>query len=81
MLSCERLLYKSKTSLSSSFNIDEKNSGINNGILLISLLMNYYDISINDVITHQDVSGKYCPHDIFDRYSIKQFYEDLAKLT
>ena len=62
-------------------NIDEKNSGINNGILLISLLMNYYDISINDVITHQDVSGKYCPHDIFDRYSIKQFYEDLAKLT
>ena len=62
-------------------NVDEKNSGINNGILLISLLMNYYDISINDVITHQDVSGKYCPHDIFDRYSIKQFYEDLAKLT
>lgn len=62
-------------------NVDEKNSGINNGILLISLLMNYYDISINDVITHQDVSGKYCPHDIFDRYTIKQFYEDLAKLT
>ena len=62
-------------------NVDEKNSGINNGILLISLLMNYYDISINDVITHQDASGKYCPHDIFDRYTIKQFYEDLVKLT
>ena len=61
-------------------NIEEKNQGINNSILLIILLMNYYDIPIEDVITHQDASGKYCPHDIFDRYGIELFYEELKKL-
>ena len=62
-------------------NIDEKNSGINNGILLISLLMTYYDIPIKNVITHHDASGKYCPHDIFDRFGIETFYDELKKLT
>ena len=62
-------------------NIDEKNLGINNSLLLIVLLMNYYDISIDDVITHRDASGKHCPHDIFERYGLDLFYEELKKLT
>ena len=62
-------------------NIEEKNLGINNSLLLIILLMNYYDISIKNIITHQDASGKYCPHDIFDRYGVELFYEELLKLT
>ena len=40
--------------------------------------MNYYDININNVITHRDASGKYCPHDIFDRYGIELFYVEDA---
>ena len=59
----------------------EKNSSINNSLLLIVLLMNYYDITIDNVITHKDASGKYCPHDIFDRYGLSLFYEELMKLA
>jgi N-acetylmuramoyl-L-alanine amidase CwlA len=62
-------------------NIEEKNHGINNSLLLIVLLMNYYDISIENVITHYDASGKHCPHDIFDRYGLDLFYEELKNLT
>ena len=43
--------------------------------------MNYYDITIDNVITHKDASGKYCPHDIFDRYGLSLFYEELMKLA
>ena len=57
-----------------------KNNGIKNATILISLLMNYYDIKISDVITHKDASGKHCPHDIFNRYGIENFYTDIIKL-
>ena len=60
--------------------INKKNSSIDNAAILISLLMNYYDININNVITHRDASGKYCPHDIFDRYGIELFYEKITEL-
>ena len=61
-------------------NIKEKDEGIKNATILICLLMNYYDIKITDVITHHDASGKYCPHDIFDRFGIELFYEEIKKL-
>ena len=60
--------------------ITEKDNGIKNATLLIVLLMNHYDIDIEDVITHYDSSGKYCPHDIFDRYGLEIFYDDIKKL-
>jgi hypothetical protein len=62
-------------------NIEEKNNGIKNATLLIVLLMNYYDIDIENVITHYDSSGKYCPHDIFDRYGLENFYNDIKELV
>ena len=62
-------------------NIEEKDNGIKNATLLIVLLMNYYDIDIENVITHYDSSGKYCPHDIFDRYGLENFYNDIKKLV
>ena len=65
---------------SMSTNIEEKNQGIINTTLLIALLMNYYDIELSDVITHYDASGKHCPHDVFDRYGLTTFYEEIKKL-
>lgn len=61
-------------------NIKIKDQGIDNATLLIALLMNYYNIDIGDVITHHDASGKYCPHDIFDRYGLNNFYEKIKNL-
>ena len=58
----------------------KKDSAITNATILISLLMNYYIIEIENVITHQDASGKYCPHDIFDRYGLDKFYKEIKTL-
>lgn len=57
-----------------------KNTAINNAVLLIKLLMNYYDINIDNVITHQDASGKICPHDIIERYGLLNFYNDINEV-
>ena len=57
-----------------------KNSGIKNATILIKLLMSYYDIKIENVITHKQASGKHCPHDIFNRYGIEIFYNDIIDL-
>ena len=58
---------------------DIKDEAILKSAQLIALLMSYYQIDISNVITHYDASGKYCPHDIFDRYSIEKFYEILEQ--
>lgn len=63
-----------------STNEKEKNEGIENATILIALLMNYYNIKIDDVITHYDASQKHCPHDIFDRYGLTTFYEKITEL-
>ena len=52
-----------------------KDDAIHKGAQLIALLMSYYQIDISNVITHYDASGKYCPHDIFDRFTIDKFYQ------
>ena len=61
-------------------NTKEKDAAIKNSTILINLLMNYYNIKINNVISHYDASGKYCPHDIFDRYGIEEFYQEIEQL-
>lgn len=57
-----------------------KDKAISNTILLITLLMNNYNISINNVITHKDASGKHCPHDVLDRYKLQHFYDGIINL-
>lgn len=61
-----------------SSNIEEKNQAILNAQKLIRLLQMKYNI--NDVLPHYDITGKHCPHDIFDRYSINTFYKELNLL-
>ncbi len=52
-----------------------KDKAINNAQKLIRLLQMKYNIS--DLMTHKDVTGKHCPHDILDRYMIDVFYKEL----
>ncbi|XMB86322.1 N-acetylmuramoyl-L-alanine amidase [Mycoplasmatota bacterium WC44] len=52
-----------------------KDEAVNNAAKLAAYLMVKHDIPIENVITHHDVSGKYCPHDIFDRYGWDNFIE------
>ena len=42
--------------------------------------MSHFDIDIENVISHKDTSGKHCPHDIFNRYGIENFYNDIVEL-
>ena len=37
------------------------------------------NIPIERVITHQDVTGKHCPHDIYDRYGIHNLYSEIKE--
>lgn len=50
-----------------------KDGAIDNAARLVAYLMEKHGIPIENVITHHDVSGKYCPHDIFDRYGWDNF--------
>ena len=50
-----------------------KNKAIDNGAKLVAMLMIEYNIPIENVITHQAVTGKHCPHDILDRYGYDNF--------
>lgn len=57
-----------------------KDIAINNALLLINLLSAYYQITIDNIIPHKEASGKYCPHDLFDRNLIDSFYFALNEL-
>lgn len=50
-----------------------KDKAIENGAKLTAMLMNYYNIPLENVITHKDVTGKNCPHDILSRYGYDNF--------
>ncbi len=52
-----------------------KDKAINNAQKLIRLLQMQYNI--DTLMTHKDVTGKHCPHDIYDRYTIDRFYSEL----
>ena len=55
-----------------------KDKAIENGAKLTAMLMEYYNIPLERVITHYDVTGKDCPHDILHRYGFDNF-KDLVK--
>lgn len=50
-----------------------KDKAIENGAKFTAMLMNYYNIPLENVITHKDVTGKNCPHDILSRYGYDNF--------
>ena len=50
-----------------------KNKAIENGAKLTAILMKHYNIPLDNVITHYDVTGKDCPHDILHRYGFDNF--------
>jgi len=52
---------------------DIKDKAIDNGAKLTAMLMEYYNIPLDRVITHNDVTGKDCPHDILHRYGFDNF--------
>ncbi len=54
-----------------------KDKAINNAINLINILKFNYNIKKSDVITHLEASGKYCPHDILDRYGLENFMNSI----
>ncbi len=54
---------------------DIKDKAIENGAKLTAMLMKYYNIPIDNVITHYEVTGKDCPHDILHRYGFENFID------
>lgn len=66
---------------STSKDITIKNKAINNALTLIHLLKQEYYISNSNIITHKDASGKHCPHDIYDRYGIKNLYSEIKEMV
>ena len=52
-----------------------KDKAIDNGAKLTAMLMKHYNIPLDRVITHNDVTGKDCPHDILHRYGFDNFKE------
>jgi hypothetical protein len=64
---------------STSTDIKIKNKAINNALTLIHLLKQEYYITKSNIITHKDASGKHCPHDIYDRYGIKNLYTEIKE--
>ena len=58
-----------------------KNKAISNALTLIHLLKQEYLITNKNIITHKDASGKHCPHDIYDRYGIKNLYSDIKEMV
>lgn len=52
-----------------------KDKAIHNSQKLIRLLQMHYNI--DDVLTHYDITGKNCPHDIISRYSLNRYKTEL----
>lgn len=42
------------------------NGAEDNGAILTAMLLKQFDLTVDDVVKHQDWSGKYCPHRILD---------------
>lgn len=58
---------------SSSSDTTLKDKAIENAATLIANLMKTYQISLTNVYSHAERSGKHCPHDILDRYGEIKF--------
>lgn len=68
--------------IAKSLSLDEKikDKAIDNSCLLIKLLQATFNIKYENILTHKDANGKYCPHDIFDRYGLQNYYSKLQSL-
>lgn len=58
---------------STSSDIGLRDKAIANGATLIANLMKTYNISISNVYSHRDRTGKKCPHDLISRYGETKF--------
>ncbi len=58
---------------STSDDLATRDQAIENAAKLVASLLMEYDLGIEDIVTHKDVTGKHCPHDIFDRYGYENF--------
>lgn len=51
------------------------NQTLHNTAKLVAVLMNSYDLTMDDVKFHRDFSGKICPHRLFTEGRTKEFLE------
>ena len=58
-----------------NLDVEKIEKWVNNGAKLTAMLMKHYNIPLDRVITHNDVTGKDCPHDILHRYGFDNFKE------
>jgi N-acetylmuramoyl-L-alanine amidase CwlA len=58
---------------STSTNLTLKNKSLDNGAQLAAKLLKTLGLSIDKLRKHQDWSGKFCPHDILERYGWESF--------
>lgn len=50
-----------------------------NAAKLVAYLLKEYDLTIDDIKTHQDFSGKDCPHSILENNRMKEFINKVKK--
>ena len=50
-----------------------------NAAKLVAYLLKAYDLSIDNVKTHHDFSGKDCPHSILKENRLKEFRQKVKK--
>ena len=62
-----------EVAFSMASDMNKKDKAIENAARLTADLMITEGIPIENVISHFDASGKYCPHDIFDRFGWNEF--------
>ncbi|XMB67982.1 N-acetylmuramoyl-L-alanine amidase [Mycoplasmatota bacterium zrk1] len=55
-----------------------KDKAIDNAAKLTAYLINEHNIPLENVVTHNHASGKYCPHDIYDRYGWDNFIKRVS---
>lgn len=58
---------------STSTDLNKKNKSLDNGAQLAARLLKQNGWSITQMKKHQDWSGKFCPHDILERYQWTNF--------
>jgi N-acetylmuramoyl-L-alanine amidase len=58
---------------STSDNLAVRNASLENGARLAARLLKGYNFGTDRLRKHQDWSGKFCPHDILERYGWPAF--------
>lgn len=58
---------------STADDVNLRQKAMENGARLAARLLKGYNFDVSRLKKHQDWSGKYCPHDILDRYKWTNF--------